>query len=328
MKSFEQENQTIRQFLLGQLSEEQVEKLEDRIFTEPDFAEEVQIVEGELIVDQQAGRLTPDENKFFTARYYGTRANQFNLEYEEAFREFVCSRNESDIETQEIETQDIETQPIETRPIETPPIETQEIIRPPKSVPAKYPRTSIAPGVVWHQFVFRFGLPAAYATVVIGLLFLAVVVWYLVSRQSRTPDLSAQDRHAVEAELARLNSAGTSPESILSTVDLQIAHRSGGAMARITFNTTPDKVFDFRLNLAQFEAKKYRVIVFDDRHNELFAVPDLSAQNTENGPQIRLLVPVNYLNPGDYQIDLSVANETGGYDRVNSYAFRVADTRK
>jgi hypothetical protein len=318
MKTFEQENQTIRQFLLGQLPEEQVEKLEDRIFTEPDFAEEVQIVEGELIADQQAGRLSADENKFFTARYNATRSNQFNLEYEAAFHTFVCSKNESNIETQ----------PIETQPIEIQPIETQEIIRPPKTVPAKYPRTSIAPGVVWHQFVFRFGLPAAYATVVIGLLFLTVLVWYLVSRQSRTPDLSAQDRRAVEAELARLNSAGASPESILSTVDLQIAHRSGGAMARITFNTTPDKVFDFRLNLAQFEAKKYRAGVFDDHRNDLFAVPDLSAQNTENGPQIRLLIPVNYLKPGDYQIDLSVANDAGGYDQVNSYAFRVADTRK
>src|ERR1044071_3637359 len=325
MKTFEQENQTIRQFLLGQLPDEQVEQLEDRIFTEPDFAEEVQIVEGELIEDQQAGRLTPQESKLLSARYNATKANQFNLDYEEAFHEFLCSKHDSGKEA------------VEIIPLDESAKETVEIVRPDDSMKeaveiirpssrAKPEPPLLADGGFWRRFVFHVGPSAAYATVAIALLFFAVAIWFFASPSGS--DLSAQNRQAIEAELARLNSSGAAPENILSTVDLDVAHRSGGAMARIAFNTTPDKVFEFHLNLTQFGARKYRVKVFDDQRHELFAVPNLTAQNTENGPQIRLLVPVNYLKPGDYQIDLSLANETGGYDQVNSYAFRVADPSK
>jgi len=325
MKTFEQENQTIRQFLLGQLPDEQVEQLEDRIFTEPDFAEEVQIVEGELIADQQAGRLTPQESKLLSARYNATKANQFNLDYEVAFQEFVSSKHDSAKETLEIITPDDSAK--ETVEIVRPDDsmkETVEIIRPPSRAKPQPP--VITHASFWRRFVFHFGPQTAYATVAIALLFLAVAIWFFAS-PSR-PDLSARNRQAIEAELARLNSAGAAPENILSTVDLDVAHRSGGAMARIAFDTTPDKVFEFHLNLTQFGARKYRVLVFDDQRHELFAVPNLSAQNTESGPQIRLLIPVNYLKPGDYQIDLSLANQSGGYDQVNSYAFRVADPQK
>src|SRR5215470_14332435 len=162
MKTFEQENETIRQFLLGQLPDEQVEQLEDRIFSEPDFAEEVQIVEGELIADQQAGRLTPHESELLTARYNATKANQFNLDYEVAFHEFVYSKQDSVKETVEIVRPDDSIK--ETVEIVRPDDsikETVEIVRPSRVKPV------VADGGFWRRFVFHFGPQTAYATIAI-----------------------------------------------------------------------------------------------------------------------------------------------------------------
>src|SRR5690242_8247788 len=164
MKTFEQENQTIRQFLLGQLPDEQVEQLEDRIFTEPDFAEEVQIVEGELIADQQAGRLTPQESRLLSARYNATKANQFNLDYEEAVHEFVYSKHDSVKETIEIiPVGDSSKKTVEIVTPDDSMKETVEIIRPPARAKPEPP--VITHGGFWSRFVFHFGPQTAYATV-------------------------------------------------------------------------------------------------------------------------------------------------------------------
>ena len=325
MKSFERQNTTIRQYLLGKLSDEQAEKLEDRIFTEPDFAEEVQIVEGELIADQRAGRLSSEDSQRLVSRYKATAANRFNVEFETAFGEFVCSKSDGVTAPQLENLRDTLPENLRDTLPESLRDTLPESLR--DTLPEKSQEPFLAQGGLWQRFVIRFGPPAAYAAIAIAILFVGIVAWYLIPRIWSSPDLPAQNREVIEAELAQLNSAGASPGSIWSIVDLQIAHRSGGAMARIALNTTPDKVLEFHLNLAQLSARRYRVLIFDDRRNELFAVSNLTAQDTPNGPQIRLLIPVKYLKPGDYQVDLSVAKETGGYDQVNSYAFRVADTR-
>jgi len=55
MRDFKEHHQTIRQFLLGQLSDDKAKEIEERIFAEGDFAEEVQIVENELITNYYEG---------------------------------------------------------------------------------------------------------------------------------------------------------------------------------------------------------------------------------------------------------------------------------
>ena len=294
------EDQTIRQFLLGQLSEKEQEQVEDRIFADPDFAEEVEIVEHELMAEQRAGNLTEDENERFAAKY-ASRVNRAALDLERTFNEFVCARTESFRSEPQLS--------------DDPPPE--RIISP--AFPSQRTR-------VWQRLIPVFGPALVYSTVGVGLLLLVGAIWFLARHYQQTAGVPS--RPTIEAELALLNSQAGSPASVLSTVDLEVTQRYGGAMARIMpRNTSPDGVLEFYLNLAEMNNRRYRAVIFDDRRKELFGISGLTAQNSEAGPRIRLFIPIKYLSRGDYQIDLSVANDAGGYDQVNSYAFRLVEPR-
>ena len=300
MKLLSKEENTIRQFLLGQLSEKEQEQVEDRIFTDPDFAEEVQIAENELIAEERAGTLTEDDRRSF-ANKYSTKANQATIDFERAFGEFVCTKTESGGGS----VQELRSEPVKS-------VVTR---------PATHERTGF-----WQRLIPALGPAVVYPTAAVALVLLVGALWFLVPRYLQTGN--GPSREVIEGELARLNAPGAPPQSVLSTVDLEIAQRYGGAMARITPGTTsPDGVLEFYLNLAEMSSRKYRAVIFDDRRKELFAIFDLTAQDSDAGPRIRLVIPLKYLSRGDYQIDLSVANDGGGYDQVNSYAFRVADPR-
>src|SRR5436853_1928493 len=79
----------IRQFLLGQLREEQAEQLEKRIFADRDFAEEIDIAESELITDYHENKLNPEERTLFERKYLTSAANVRVVDYEGIFREFI-----------------------------------------------------------------------------------------------------------------------------------------------------------------------------------------------------------------------------------------------
>ena len=62
----------IRDYLLGRLSEEEQEKIEERLMVEDDFFEELEISKGELIEEYHAGELSQDEHQWFQRHYLAT----------------------------------------------------------------------------------------------------------------------------------------------------------------------------------------------------------------------------------------------------------------
>src|ERR1700749_5202221 len=89
MLDFNKHAADIRQFLLGQLPEESAQRVDARIFAERDFAEEVEIVEGELIADYHENNLSPEERALFEQKYLTSAANIQVVDYESVFREFI-----------------------------------------------------------------------------------------------------------------------------------------------------------------------------------------------------------------------------------------------
>ena len=310
MRDFKQDHLSIRRFLLGQLSDDQAQAVEDRIFAEPDFAEEVQIVENELITDFHEGTIAAEERAWFESKYSKDKADRSTLEYEKLFSEFIRSKSEG-----KLSLGSAKSQPSAAT------LSRSQISPPP--APLKSTRPSSSP---WFQSHFKTHRLVAYATILIFCLLSVTLVWYFVTHRSAQPDNPLGARlQAIEATLARLNTPGAaSPEKVLLTVNLQPAERDRGAMARILAdNTTPEGLIQFRLSLTEASSQEYRALFLNDRHQELFSISKLTAQRTADGPEIRLVVPAAYLSPGDYQINLSVSNKTGGHDEVNSYAVRV-----
>jgi|GEM_PF-5337946 len=307
MRDFKDQQNKIRQFLLGQLTESESAVIEDRIFGEADFAEEVQIIEDELIAEYRAGSMRADDRALFEARYCRNSAHRVTLEVEEALNEFIQSKSEADVKLTGL-----------------------------KPSPASQPSTrfeSMTPAgerreEAWFWSIFRTRRALAFAVLLIGLCLSIFVAWLLFGQTRHNP-LQAR-RQDIEAELARLNTtSAVLAANRVWTVALQPSERNRGAMARIEAGkATPDAFIEFRLNLTQARPEKYRAVFVDDRQNELFSVGNLIAQNSRVGPEVQLLVPLKYLNPGDYQIILSVTNKNGGNDEINSYAFRVLESRE
>src|SRR5215217_1053773 len=59
----------IRQYLLGHLSDEEQQRLEERLMTEDDLFEELEISKGELIEEYCARELTQGEHQWFERHY-------------------------------------------------------------------------------------------------------------------------------------------------------------------------------------------------------------------------------------------------------------------
>ena len=62
----------IRDYLLGHLTEEEQERIEERLMVEDDFFEELEISKGELIEEYQAGELSQNDHEWFQHHYLAT----------------------------------------------------------------------------------------------------------------------------------------------------------------------------------------------------------------------------------------------------------------
>jgi len=63
----------IREYLLGHLSHEEQEHLEERLIVDDDLSEELEISQGELIEEYRAGELTEKERQWFESNYLASR---------------------------------------------------------------------------------------------------------------------------------------------------------------------------------------------------------------------------------------------------------------
>lgn len=319
MLDFNKQATEIRQFLLGRLPEESAEHLEDRIFADRDFAEEVEIAESELIADYHENNLGPEDRALFERRYLTSDANIQAVDYEGVFREFIRGKLK-------------EEDPLHRGRlglVATPPAGPAAKVSPAESEPSKH---GLRFSWLRRFFVTR-PLLANLTAVASLLLLLAVGFWKLSAYLTRPPagDSAQTERRAIEGELARLNTAPAASLQVTPavTVDLQPMQRGGGAMARLRIGDFNRSSFiRLRLGLIQSGPVNYRASFLDDRRNELFVVEDLTPQNTPEGPQVQLLVPAKYFRPGDYQISLSALNRGGSYEEVNGYALRVIETKQ
>ncbi|MET0621846.1 MAG: hypothetical protein ABW250_02590 [Pyrinomonadaceae bacterium] len=319
MLDFNKQATEIRRFLLGRLPEESAEHLEERIFADRDFAEEVEIAESELIADYHENNLGPEDRALFERKYLTSPANIQAVDYESAFREFIRGKLKEEDPLHRGRLGLMATSPAGSEA---------------KVSPAQPEHSKHGLRFSWlRRFFVTRPLLANLTAAVSLLLLLAVGFWKLSAYLTRPPagDPAQTERRAIEGELARLNTAPSTSLQVTPavTVDLQPVQRGVGAMSRLRIGDFNRSSFiRLRLGLIQSGPVNYRAAFLDDRRNELFVVEDLTAQNTPEGPQVQLLVPAKYFKPGDYQISLSALNRGGSYEEVNSYALRVIEAKQ
>lgn len=69
----EHDEARIRDYLLGHLSDEEQEKIEERLMTEDDLYEELEISKGELVEEYRAGELPRNDHDWFEEHFLATK---------------------------------------------------------------------------------------------------------------------------------------------------------------------------------------------------------------------------------------------------------------
>jgi hypothetical protein len=314
MRDFNNENKIIRHFLLGQLAENETQQLEDRIFAEPDFAEEVQIVEDELIAEHRSGTLSPEELRMFWLKYGSSSVSRGPIEFDDAFTEFIRSKEVRDNFATALNSSE------------------PRVAGPGRQENSSYaPPTLAGKGSAFYALISAHPV-ATYVTLFAFLFLLTFGLWYLSRPRSTIPtndDLAQAARRAIEADLAQLNTtAAIVNHKDALVVDLTPTERNKGILKRIAVDKgNEDRLIEFRLDLEQASVQPYRALFLDDKHAELFAIGNLMSQDTPNGPEVWLVAPAKYFKRGDYQIELSVSSPNGLNQIINSYAFRLLDPK-
>ncbi|MET0624250.1 MAG: hypothetical protein ABW250_14800 [Pyrinomonadaceae bacterium] len=90
MTPFTDTHDEIRRYLLGILSEEAGQGVEERLMTEEAFLEELTLVEGELIDDYAAGLLGAEEHAGFERHFLSTEARRAQLRLTRGLRRYAA----------------------------------------------------------------------------------------------------------------------------------------------------------------------------------------------------------------------------------------------
>ena len=89
MNEHEDDQKRIRGYLLGQLSDDERQLIEERIFTDPAFLADVQMVEEELLEDYVFKILPPDEAEKFANRLLVSPEQKRRLETTSALKQYA-----------------------------------------------------------------------------------------------------------------------------------------------------------------------------------------------------------------------------------------------
>lgn len=89
MSSYRNDQVTIRQYLLGQLTGDELDRFEEQLFVDDELAEELLAGEDELIDESIAGELNSTEVAQFDEFFLVTRGREDNLRYRKALKRIL-----------------------------------------------------------------------------------------------------------------------------------------------------------------------------------------------------------------------------------------------
>lgn len=298
MKQFVEEDRLVRKYLLDDLGQDELERIEERLLTDAGFAEEVSIAQTELIDDYVAGELSDEERGQFENRFRLPPDRLQKLRFARAFDKYteVCGE-----------------------PTSHPAGETR---------PVPLPRRALSPRQSRRT---KFGLALAAALAVLAVCCVAVLL--LENGWFQRPSARADGRRELlEKELVRLNksqgqgsaaSAGYQASSATFMIPLKPILVRGGGENRGAVLPASVEIVQLRLETAADKYQSYRAVLQTDEDVDLGVIDDLRADTTDHGWQIVLNLPRGYLPPDGYQIKLSGLNAAGQYEDAGLYPFQI-----
>jgi hypothetical protein len=322
---------SIRRYLLGQLTDSEREQVEARLLTDDSFFEEVLIAEDELADDYARGALSGAELAGFSQYFLASPERREKVQFAGAFRSYLAA------------TEAEPHVPFAPEAERVPRLRWLSVLRGrgglALAVPIAAAFVLMAAGGIWlairtsrlqseldrmraHESANQ-GRPADFER-------------QLADEQAQTERLRAdlqreQDERAkLERQLAELRAegqAGTGPGSrpprvsFASLVLTPGQLRAGGEIRKAVLRRGT-RVLRLQLQVVT-DDQLFRAELQTDEGRVVWSRDNLSATATRLGRSVTLNVPAEQLDANDYQIRLSSRTAEGALEDVGRYYFRV-----
>jgi hypothetical protein len=299
----------IVQYLLGQIGEAGQQQLEERLMTQLDLFQQVQVIEDELIDEYLKNTLSVGDRADFENNFLSAPERRQKLRFAESFRSYVATANEGT---------------------------------------GKEPSKSSFWRTLWAGLrtpapALRYGFAALLVGVFVGGLRMASTIQRLNTQvaQIRTEKGSLQEREQqlqqqleeqrrrsqeLEQQLALNQAQGQKPPATsLSTLALVLTPglvRDSGTSNRVTI-TPSTHLVELRLELADPKYDNYRIVLQDGEGSEIRAVNKAKPQRLGPNQFIIVTLAAKDLPTDDYLLKLSGASKTGELDPITSYSVSV-----
>ena len=322
---------SIRRYLLGELSEEEQEQIERRLLSDDDYYQQVLIAEDELIYDFVCDDLPGQDKAKFSQHALPVPERRQDVGFAKALRKYVRENA-------------------------------------PRAVEVKDTRSERASWLESFAAFFRrpvvlFSLSAALLLTLSLLAWIATQNWrlqnqiaqlqaqktppppenlqdQLASERQRNADLKDELRReqeqragvernleAMREQAQRTNTRETQSQSSIATVIPFLltpgAVRDSGGIKKILVPRGA-RLLSLQLDLAANDYRNYRAALMTvGGQKELLSRKIIGARAGKGRITVSVNIPAKLLSRGDYQIQLSGENAAGEYDEIDTYYFRV-----
>lgn len=311
MAELTSEDLRMRQFLLGELGEDEREELEQLVLVEDGTRDKLLMAEDDLIEEYLEGSLRGKERERFLRQFLSIPHQRNKLRVAKSLRRFA--RDEANIETVPIEPRvrneaEIDTVPIKPRVVSEADIDTVPITPLPK-VPA-------------HSHVWSFQGLLVYAPIA-ALIVVGVAVgavWYMKYRGSIERE---NQRQAIERELVQLNASDEQslPAEQISTLTVPpFSPRSVIASSSSGFK---GPILELRLVPGTQQAERYNAVLHKVGSTDRYLVSGLKLHIQAGDKTVHLRIPTRLLTPGVYTVQLNGLATDGSAKNSSEYSFEI-----
>lgn len=290
MKEVGEDEKQVRRFLLGKLTEEEQQQVEENVVVDPEYRERVLIAEEDLIEDYLDGTLATEERERFEKNFSASHQQRLRVRIARLLGHYP---------TKKFKTR------LERKP-------------PAPKLPTSTRRWPIGFSLR-NPWVF---LPLAAVLLIVVALGVSngIRVW----RENNQRLEAEKQRLEVERELAQLNSP-SNPDlhtSIFSVALPPVTVRGANGSARVSTAASVE-IIEFQLILGASAYSSYTAELTKTGASERFTIPNLHAQSTSSGQAVAVRIPARLLTRGDYKLALVGVTDDGKMVDAGEYHFQM-----
>lgn len=281
--------ESIRGYLLGQLSDEERRRVEEWLLTGQDSLEELLVGEEELIEQYLDGSLDGPQRRQFHEHFLSTPERRQNLKFARALRKHVGGG---------------------------PPAEplVDRLDAPERRAWWRLP-------ALFEGGRSRWAVPALAS--VLALVVLSSL-WALYAGRGNAGSAFEEEVRRLNAPQG-VEGGGLQPPSPAVALSLTAGLRRDSGEMKSLESPGGANVVQLRLVVAPGEYRAYRAALRTVGGPTLVTVPDLTPRPLEGQTVVALNLPAGFLRRGDYQVRLSGLPPGADYEDVGTYFFRVTN---